>query len=173
MAQNYRDHLDRLKEELLQKIMDNPPDFFEELVLDLLVEMGYGGSRADAEAVGRSGDGGIDGIIKQDQLGLDAIYIQAKRLSDKNVGRPDIHRFSGALTSTGAIKGVFITTSSFTTAAKEAANESAGPKIVLIDGNRLVQLMINHNLGISLGHSYQLKEVDVAYFTTDDVGDAG
>ena len=173
IAQNYRDHIERLKAELQGKIMDNPPEFFEKLVLDLLVEMGYGGSRVDAEAVGRSGDGGIDGIINQDQLGLDAIYIQAKRLTGKNVGRPDIQRFSGALTSTGAIKGVFITTSGFTAKAKEAANEGAGPKIVLIDGEQLVQLMIDNKVGISLGNFYQLKEVDMAYFTIGDTVDAG
>ena len=171
IVQNYRDHIDRLKVELLKKIMDNPPDFFEKLVLDLLVKMGYGGSRADAEAVGRSGDGGIDGIINQDPLGLDAVYIQAKQWADGNVGRPDIQRFSGALTGTGARKGVFITTSDFTEPAKEAANESAGPKIVLIDGKQLVQLMIDHNLGISLGDFYQLKEVDLDYFTIDDAGE--
>ena len=173
IAQNYRDHIDRLKDELLQKIMDNPPGFFEELVLDLLVEMGYGGSRADAEAVGRSGDGGIDGIIKQDHLGLDAIYVQAKRWADGNVGSPDILNFSGALAVTGAHKGVFITTSSFTPAAQEAADEAAGPKIVLIEGKQLVQLMIDHNVGVSLGNSYQLKEVDMAYFAIDGTVERG
>ena len=173
IAQNYQEHQDRLKEELLQNIMDNPPDFFEKLVLDLLFKMGYCNSRADAEDVGRSGDGGIDGIINQDPLGLEAIYIQAKRWAEGNVGRPDIQQFIGALTNTGALKGVFITTSSFTKPAKEAANESAGPKIVLVDGKKLVQLMLDHHLGISLGSLYQLKEVDVAYFTIDDAGDAG
>lgn len=173
IAQNYRDHIDRLKEDLLQKIVDNPPDFFEKLVLDLLVKMEYGNSHTDAKVVGRSGDGGIDGIINQDPLGLDVIYIQAKQWTDGKVSRPDIQRFIGALTGTGASKGVFITTSSFTEPAKEAANESAGPKIVLVDGKQLVQLMIDHHLGISLGSLYQLKEVDVAYFTIDDAGDAG
>lgn len=171
IAQNYRDHLDRLKEDLLQEIMNNPPEFFEELVLDLLFKMGYCGSRADAEAVGRSGDGGIDGIINQDPLGLDAIYVQAKQWENRRVRPSDIREFSGALTSTGALKGVFITTSDFTEKAKEAANESAGPKIVLIDGKQLVQLMIGHNVGISLGNFYQLKEVDMAYFTMDDAGE--
>ena len=171
IAQNYRDHLDRLKEDLLQEIMNNPPEFFEELVLDLLFKIGYCGSRADAEAVGRSGDGGIDGIINQDPLGLDAIYVQAKQWADRRVRPSDIREFSGALTSTGALKGVFITTSGFTEKAKEAANESAGPKIILIDGKQLVQLMIGHNVGISLGNFYQLKEVDIAYFTMDDAGE--
>ena len=168
IEQNYRDHRNSLKAELLQKIIDNPPEFFEELVLDLLVKMGYGGSRADAEAVGRSGDGGIDGIIKQDQLGLDAIYVQAKRWGEGAVGSPDIYKFSGALTCQGASKGVFITTSNFSDPAKEAANESAGPKLILIDGDQLVQLMIDHNLGVSLGNFYQLKEVNLNYFTIDD-----
>ena len=171
IERNYREHRDRLKEELLQKIMENPPDFFEKLVLDLLVEMGYGGSRADAEAVGRSGDGGIDGIINQDKLGLDSIYVQAKRWREGNVGSPDIDKFSGALTRKGAGKGVFITTSNFTTAAQDAANESAGPKIILIDGKQLVQLMIDHNVGVSLGNFYQLKEVDMGYFAIDDAMD--
>ena len=171
IEQNYQHHRDRLKEELLQKIMDNPPDFFEELVLDLLVKMGYGGSRADAEAVGRSGDGGIDGIINQDKLGLDSIYVQAKRWGEGNVGSRDINEFSGALTRKGASKGVFITTSSFTGPAKAAANESAGPKIVLIDGKQLVLLMLDHNLGVSSGNCYQLKEVDMDYFAIDDTAD--
>ena len=171
IEQNYREHRDRLKEDLLQKIKDNPPDFFEELVLDLLVKMGYGGSRADAEAVGRSGDGGIDGIINQDKLGLDSIYVQAKRWAEGNVGSPDIDKFSGALTRQGASKGVFITTSSFTNPAKEAANEKTGPKIILIDGEQLGQLMLDHNLGVSLGNFYQLKEVDLDYFAIDDTAD--
>lgn len=164
MAQNYRKHQGRLKEELLQKIMDNPPEFFEELVLDLLVKMGYG----HAEVTGGSGDGGIDGIIYEDPLGLDAVYVQAKRFKDTNVGSPDIGNFIGALALKGASKGVFITTSSFSEPAKAAANERAGPKVVLIDGKGLVQLMIDHDVGVSLGNSYQLKEVDLDYFAMDD-----
>ena len=173
IEQNHQDHLERLKEELLQTIMSSPPDFFEKLVLDLLVKMGYGNSRADAEHVGRSGDGGIDGIINQDPLGLDAIYIQSKRLTGGSVGVRDIREFKGALIDNGASKGVFITTSSFTEPSKEAANESAGPKIVLIDGDQLVDLMVDHNVGISRGLSYQLKEVNMAYFTIDDAGENG
>ena len=171
IAQNYREHQNRLKKDLLQKIKDNPPGFFEELVLDLLVEMGYGGSRADAEAVGRSGDGGIDGIINQDKLGLDSIYVQAKRWAEGSVGSPEIDKFSGALTRQGASKGVFITTSSFTNPAKEAANEKTGPKIILIDGEQLGRLMLDHNLGVSLGKFYQLKEVNLDYFAIDDAVD--
>ena len=171
IAQNYQEHQNQLKQELRQHIIDNPPDFFEKLVLDLLVKMGYGSSRSDAEAVGRSGDGGIDGVIKVDPLGFDRIYIQAKRWREDNVGSPDIYRFSGALASNGASKGVFITTSNFTEPARAAANEPAGPMIVLIDGNQLVQLMIDHELGVSSGNSYQLKEIDQDYFAVDDTVD--
>ena len=170
IEQNYREHQGRLKKELLQKIMDNPPGFFEELVLDLLVEMGYGGSRADAEAVGRSGDGGIDGIIKEDKLGLDLIYVQAKRQQD-NVSVGTVRDFTGALDSKGARKGIFITTSDFTQPAKEFVEEVTSKRIILIDGNQLVQLMIDHDLGISLGKFHQLKEVDLGYFAIDDAVD--
>ncbi|RKU10890.1 hypothetical protein C6503_19315 [Candidatus Poribacteria bacterium] len=169
IAQNYQEYQDQLKKELRQKIMDNPPDFFEELVLDLLFKMGYGGSRADAESVGRSGDGGIDGIIKADPLGLDRIYVQAKRWGTENVGSPDINKFSGALAIKGASKGVLITTSSFTSDAQKAANQSVGPQIVLIDGDQLVQLMLDHDVGVTFGNSYQFKEVDLDYFAIDDV----
>ena len=167
IAQNYRDHLDRLKKELRQKIMDNPPEFFEELVLDLIFRMGYCDSRADAEAVGRSGDGGIDGIIKEDKLGLDLIYVQAKRLQGK-VEVDKVRDFTGALDSKGARKGIFITTSDFTQPAKKFVEEVTSKRIILIDGKQLVQLMIDHDLGLSLGNFYQLKEVDMAYFTMDD-----
>ena len=168
MAQNYQKHQDRLKDELLQNILDNPPEFFEELVLDLLVAMGYGRSREDAVAVGGPGDLGIDGIIIQDKLGLDAVYVQAKRLAEGIVGRPQIGQFIGDLATKGASKGVFITTSSFSEPAKAAANKSAGPKIALIDGKELVQLMIDHDVGVSKGDFYQLKEIDPDYFAIDD-----
>ena len=166
---NYQEHLDRLEAELRQKIMDNPPDFFEELVLDLLVEMGYGGSRAAAEKIGRSGDGGIDGIIKEDKLGLDMIYVQAKR-EQGNISVSTVRDFTGALDSKGALKGIFITTSDFTRDAKKFEEEMTSnfKRIILIDGKQLVQLMIDHELGISLGNFYQLKEVDMDYFSIDD-----
>ena len=171
IEQNYQHHRDRLKEDLLQKIMDNPSDFFEELVLDLLVKMGYGGSRADAEAVGRSGDGGIDGIIKEDKLGLDLIYVQAKR-QQGGVSVHLVRDFTGALDCKGARKGIFITTSKFTQPAKDFVDEVTSKRIILIDGNRLVQLMVDHNLGVSSGNFYQLKEVNLDYFAVDDaVGD--
>ena len=169
IAQNYREHQDRLKAELLQKIMDNPPDFFEELVLDLLVKMGYGGSRADAEAVGRIGDGGIDGVINADPLGLNVIYVQAKRW-ESNVGGKPVRNFVGALDIKGATGGFFITTSDFTRQATEAA-EGSSRQVILINGDQLAQLMIQYGVGISLGRSYQLKEVDQDYFAVDDAVD--
>ena len=168
MAQNYRKHQDRLKAELLQNIMDKPPQFFEKLVLDLLVKTGYGHPRADSEVVVRSGDSGIDGIIYQDPLRLDVVCFQAKWLKNRTVGSPDIRHFRGVLTAKGISKGVFITTSGFSKTAKAIADESPNFTIVLIDGEELVQLMIDYDVGISLGDSYQLKEVDLDYFAIDD-----
>jgi len=136
-----------LATELLQTIKDYSPAFFERLVIDLLVKMGYGGTRKDAgEAVGRSGDGGIDGIIKQDRLGLDIVYIQAKRW-DGTVGRPEIQKFAGALQGQLAKKGIFITTSTFTEHAHEYASRIES-QIILIDGDELAQLLIDYNIGV-------------------------
>ena len=162
MERSYQELQNILEAELLQKIKDNPPEFFEQLVLDLLVEMGYGGSRADAEAVGRSGDGGIDGIINEDPLGLDRVYVQAKRW-EPNVSRPDIQKFAGALQGRRAQKGVFITTSKFSDNAREYV-ETICSTVVLIDGDQLVQLMIKYNVGVSEGNTYQTKQVDSEYF---------
>ena len=132
--------------------------------------MGYCGSRADAEAVGRSGDGGIDGIIKEDKLGLDLIYVQAKR-QQGGVSVHLVRDFTGALDRKGARKGIFITTSNFTQPAKDFVDEVTSKRIILIDGNRLVQLMVDHNLGVSSGNFYQLKEVNLDYFAIDDAVD--
>ena len=163
MERSYQEIQNNLEAELLQKIKDNPPEFFEQLVLDLLVEMGYGGSRADAEAVGRSGDGGIDGIIKEDPLGLDIVYVQAKRW-ENNVPEKEIRDFTGALASKGARKGIFITTSGFAKPAIKFAKDMTTKKVILIDGDQLVQLMIKYNVGVSAGQSYQIKQVDSEYF---------
>jgi len=152
-----------LADELLQQITNNSPDFFERLVVNLLVKMGYGGSIKDAgQALGRSGDEGIDGIIKEDKLGLDIIYIQAKRWQG-TVGRPEIQKFVGALHGQQAKKGVFITTSGFS---KEAEQYATGidPKVVLIDGNRLVELMIDYDLGVSIVDTYKIKKIDTDFF---------
>ena len=167
MEKSYQEILNNLKNDLLQKIKDNPPDFFEELVLDLLVAMGYGGTRADAEAVGRSGDGGIDGIIKEDPLGLDIVYVQAKRWKC-DVPVKEIRDFTGALASKGARKGIFITTSGFKSPAINFAGDMTTKKIILIDGNRLVQLMIKYNVGVSEGQSYLIKQIDSEYFGDDE-----
>ena len=157
-----------LESELLTKIFDLSPTFFERLVVELLVKMGYGGSINDAgKAMGKSGDEGIDGTIKEDKLGLDIIYIQAKRWKPGNVvGRPELQKFVGALAGQGAKKGIFITTSNFTKDAREyiPRNET---KIVLIDGEQLAQLMIDYNLGCTSQQTYELKKIDGDYFGED------
>ncbi len=152
-----------LASELLSRIRQCSPRFFEQLVVDLLVKMGYGGSRQDAgEAIGRSGDEGIDGIIKEDRLGLDAIYIQAKRW-ERTVGRPEVQQFAGALHGQRAKKGIFITTSQFTHEALDYVR-AIDTKIVLIDGEHLTSYMIEHDVGVSIVSTYQLKRVDFDYF---------
>ncbi|GAB3489977.1 restriction endonuclease [Curvibacter fontanus] len=152
-----------LAAELINSIKRCSPAFFENLVIQLLLKMGYGGSRQEAgRAVGRSGDGGIDGILNEDRLGLDAIYLQAKRW-DGSVGRPEIQKFVGALAGQRASKGVFITTSVFTQDAKEYAERSQY-RVVLIDGARLSDLMIEHDLGVSVAATYQLKRIDSDFF---------
>jgi restriction system protein len=152
-----------LEQEILSKLKSVHPSFFEKIVIQLLVKMGYGGSIQDAgKAIGRSGDEGIDGVIKEDKLGLDTIYIQAKRWEGV-VGRPELHKFVGALAGQGAKKGIFITTSSFTKEAKDyiPRNET---KIVLIDGEKLAQYMIDYNLGVSVQNIYEIKKIDSDYF---------
>lgn len=152
-----------LEAELLEQVKTASPAFFERLVIDLLVSMGYGGSRQDAgRAIGRSGDGGIDGIIKEDRLGLDVIYVQAKRW-DATVGRPEIQKFAGALQGQRANKGVFITTSEFSREAEEYANVISS-KIILIDGESLAALMVDHNVGVAPVGVYELKRIDSDYF---------
>ncbi len=154
-----------LAQELLNRIIELPPSFFEKLVVELLVKMGYGGSIKDAgKAMGKSGDEGIDGTIKEDKLGLDIIYIQAKRWQAGNVvGRPEIQKFVGALAGQGAKKGIFITTSNFTKDAIEYVprNET---KIVLLDGEQVAQLMIDYNLGVTVQQTFELKKIDSDYF---------
>jgi restriction system protein len=154
-----------LASELLTNVIELSPTFFERLVVDLLVKMGYGGSIKDAgKAIGKSGDEGIDGTIKEDKLGLDIIYIQAKRWKSGNVvGRPEIQKFVGALAGQGAKKGIFITTSNFTKEALDYTPKNE-TKIVLIDGEQLAQLMIDHNIGCTTQQIYELKKIDNDYF---------
>jgi restriction system protein len=152
-----------LAQELLAQVLSNTPAFFESLVVELLVKMGYGGSRKDAaRAVGRSGDEGIDGIIDEDRLGLDSIYIQAKKW-EGNVGRPEIQKFVGALSGKRAKKGIFITTATFSNQAREYAS-MIETKVVLIDGERLAELMIDHDVGVSSVAAYSIKRIDSDYF---------
>lgn len=163
LAAAYQKLRKNLESDLLEQIKAASPTFFERLVIDLLVAMGYGGSRRDAgRAIGKSGDGGIDGIIKEDKLGLDVIYVQAKRWEGV-VGRPEIQKFAGALQGQRANKGVFITTSNFTREAAEYSN-IINSKIILIDGERLAGLMVDHNVGVSLLGVYELKKIDSDYF---------
>lgn len=152
-----------LAQDLLDRVKAGTPEFFEKLVVELLVKMGYGGSRADAgERVGQTGDGGIDGIIKEDRLGLDVIYLQAKRWQ-ATVGRPEIQRFVGALQGHRARKGVFLTTSTFSQDAKEYVSH-VDSKVVLIDGATLSRLMLDFDLGVSTVANYAVKRIDSDYF---------
>ena len=152
-----------VEREIVAKILSNPPEFLERVIIDLVVKMGYGGNRKDAgEAIGRSGDEGIDGIIKEDPLGLDIIYLQAKRY-EGTVGRPEIQKFAGALQGQRAKKGIFITTSSYSREAKEFASK-IDTKIILIDGSTLARLMFDHGVGVSVNTVYEVKKVDTDYF---------
>lgn len=159
----YQELRDELSEELRRKVLASSPSFFERLVVDVLISMGYGGSKKEAgKAIGRSGDEGIDGVINEDKLGLDVIYIQAKKW-EGSIGRPEIHKFVGALSGAKANKGVFITTSKFS---KEAQSyvEKISQKVILIDGDQLMDFMVDNNVGVSLLATYQTKKVDNDYF---------
>lgn len=146
--------------ELLSRILMQPPEFLEHLVLDLLTRMGYGGL---AEHLGGPGDGGLDGLIRLDQLGLDVVYVQAKRYTDKVVGRPDVQGFVGALQGAQASRGIFITTSRFTPDAADFADR-VNVRLVLIDGPELANLMIEHNCGVTAEQTFTLKHVDENFF---------
>ncbi len=162
----YQQLVKALSVEILENIKKCSPYFFENLVVDLLVSMGYGGSRKEAgQAVGKSGDEGIDGIIKEDRLGLDIIYIQAKRW-DNVVGRPEIQKFAGALQGQKAKKGIFITTSDFTKNAIDFVT-NIDSKIILINADRLTELMIEHNVGVTPITRYEVKKIDSDYFIED------
>ncbi|MEX0754142.1 MAG: restriction endonuclease [Actinomycetota bacterium] len=162
----YRRFHDSLARDLLDRVKQSPPDFFERLVVDLLVAMGYGGSSADAgRAIGGSGDEGIDGIIKEDRLGLDAIYIQAKRWGG-TVGRPEVQRFAGSLDGQGSHKGVMITTSTFSPEARQYVTKIQ-KTIVLIDGQELADHMIDFGVGVDRTRSYEVKEIDLSYFEAE------
>jgi restriction system protein len=169
LADGYSKIRTSLIEELISKVVSLSAQFFERLVVELLVKMGYGGSIQDAgKAIGKTGDEGIDGVIKEDKLGLDIIYIQAKRWKPGNtVGRPEVQRFIGALAGQGAKKGVFITTSSFSKDALDYAPKNE-TKIVLIDGVKFAELMIDYDLGVSTQSVYHIKKLDSDYFEGEE-----
>lgn len=157
-----------LRSDLVQRVLQNSPVFFENVIVELLVAMGYGGSRKDAATrLGRSGDGGVDGVINEDPLGLDRVYVQAKRYSGGNVGRPEVQAFVGSLVGLGASKGVFVTTSEFTAQAKDFV-ERLPQRIVLIDGKLLADLMIEHEVGVRTSRSIAFKRIDEDFFLEED-----
>jgi len=157
-----------LMQNLLNKVKQNTPNFFEKMVVELLVKIGYGGSITDAaKAIGKSGDEGIDGVIKEDIFGLDTNYVQAKKW-DSVVGRPELHKFAGALQGQRSKKGIFITIGTFSKDAIEYISK-IDSRIVLIDGNRLTGLMIDNNVGVSILKNYEIKKIDSDYFTDEDV----
>lgn len=160
--------VESLKADLLQHILDQSPSFFERLIVDLLVAMGYGGSHEDAaRQLGKSGDGGIDGVIDEDRLGLDRIYVQAKRYGiASSVGRPEVQGFVGSLVGIGASKGVFVTTSAFSKQATEYA-KGLQQRVILIDGARLTELMLEFGVGVRTSRTIELKRLDEDFFSED------
>jgi len=152
-----------LKDEVLDRVKQLPPEGFEQLVLQLLVGMGYGGSMADVQGVARGADGGVDGVVNQDHLGLDRIYIQAKRW-EGSVGRPVIQGFVGALAGVGASKGVIITISTFAQPAQEYVKTLTDRRIVLVDGKRLSELMVKHGIGVSTKQTFVVQRMDEDFF---------
>jgi restriction system protein len=157
-----------LSTEILDRILQNSPSFFEQLIVNLLVSMNYGGSHKDAaQQLGRTGDGGVDGVINEDRLGLDRVYVQAKRYASENkIGRQDVQAFVGSLVGLGASKGVFVTTSSFSPGAKEFVRHLA-QRVILIEGSQLAELMIEHNVGVRIYKEIQFKRLDEDFFSED------
>jgi restriction system protein len=164
IATFYEQFREALASELLDRVKKCSPQFFERLVIQLLLRMGYGGSLKDAgSALGKTGDGGVDGVIREDKLGLDNIYLQAKRWTDKPVGSPDLDQFSGALSKKKATKGIFITTSTFTKDAQASLTDYSS-RIVLIDGSDLAKYMIDYGVGVSVMDVFELKKIDSDFF---------
>jgi len=156
-----------LQSELLERIVQNSPVFFEQLIVDLLIAMGYGGSHKNAATqLGRSGDGGVDGVINEDRLGLDRVYVQAKRYSNNSVGRPEVQAFVGSRVGHGATKGVFVTTSTFSNHACDYVKHLA-QRVILIDGERLTDLMIEHGVGVRVSRKIEFKRLDEDFFSEE------
>jgi len=165
IAQKIEEINGMLKKELLDKILKSSPQFFEKLVLDLVVNMGYGGSFEDvSQLLGRSGDEGVDGLIKEDILGLDNVYLQAKRWKNGTIGRPEIHKFAGALLGKGAKKGIFITTSTFSSEAIGYAKKLNNLKVILIDKYKLLDYMLKYNVGVEIERTIEIKKINETYF---------
>lgn len=165
----YQQMRSALVEDLLEQIVQQTPEFFERLVIRLLVAMGYGGSEEEISdmVVGKTGDEGIDGIIKEDKLGLDSIYVQAKRWDKhQSIGRPEIQKFVGALSGQGAAKGIFITTAQFSEQARQFRPHN-NIKVALIDGNLLCQHMVDYNIGVSVQNVYEIKRIDSDFFSEE------
>lgn len=157
-----------LRAELIERVIHNSPLFFEHLIVNLLVAMGYGGSHKNAAAqLGRSGDGGVDGVINEDPLGLDRLYVQAKRYAETStVGRPDVQAFVGSLVGLGATKGVFVTTSNFSSQARDFVKHLT-QRVILIDGQRLADLMIEHDVGVRVSRALEFKRLDEDFFAEE------
>lgn len=157
-----------LRDELIERVLQNSPGFFEEVIVALLVAMGYGGSRKNAATqLGRSGDGGVDGVINEDRLGLDRVYVQAKRYgAGSTVGRPEVQGFVGSLVGLGATKGVFVTTSTFSSQATEFVRHLS-QRVILLDGPRLADLMIEHNVGVRVSRAVEFKRLDEDFFSEE------
>lgn len=167
MATGYLNSRRQIEDAVLERVKSCSPEFFERLVVKLLTAMGYGGTLADAgKAIGKSGDGGVDGVIKEDRLGLEQIYIQAKRWDSASVGRPEIQKFVGALHGKRARKGIFLTTSAFTRDAYEYAN-GLETKVILIDGTELAKYMFDFGVGVSTESTYVVKRIDNDFFEED------
>jgi restriction system protein len=159
----------KVRDDLLQRLLEITPSFFEKVVVDLLLAMGYGSTAEDAgQTIGGTGDGGVDGVVREDRLGLDLIYLQAKRYRDTAVNADQLRSFAGALDDKGARKGVFITTSRFTADAERFAERQQMKRIVLIDGERLTRLMLRHDVGVRASRTITLKRLDLDYFEPDD-----
>lgn len=168
IAKLHKQHLKETQKQLIEAILNNPPAFFEKLVVSLLLKLGYGYNQDSGMVVGKSHDGGIDGIINEDALGLDKIYIQAKRYSiNQSIGRPELQAFAGAMLAGGVKKGVFITTSTFTKSAREFSIIQTEKNISLIDGDTLTALMIQNEVGVRSVQSYSVYEIDSNFFSLD------
>lgn len=166
IGQSYQIFASALEADLLDRMREMSPVFFERLVIDLLGKLGYGGGQPErGKAIGGPGDAGLDGVINEDALGLDRVYLQAKRYGAGNtVGRPEVQSFSGSLDGVSATKGILITTGSISSAAREYASRIA-KRIILIDGTELARLMVKHEIGVRVTETYKIKKVDENYFT--------